>query len=477
MNKKQIICDYIEKNKERFIGVSDKIWGYAELGFEERQSAQLLCSELSREGFTIQTGIAGIETAFVASYGSGSPVIAILAEYDALSGLSQERAIPVKKALSKGASGHGCGHNVLGAGSMAAALAVKEYLIRTGTKGTVRLYGCPGEEYGAGKTFMVREGCFEGADIALCWHPSDTTSIWGVSSLANISVYFRFTGKASHASATPFLGRSALDAVELMDIGANYLREHIIPEARLHYAITDAGGSSPNVVQPQAEVHYFIRSPKVPQAQEIYGRLCDVAKGAALMTGTVCEILFDEALSDYIPNKTVGKVLYQNLLEAGPPAFDEQDYALAEAFRSTFDVACIQSSIAQIGYFQGAETANKMAGRALWDGIGTFFHIDAPIPGSTDVGDVSYVVPTAQIVVAASALSTPSHSWQNTAQMSSPIAYKALVTAAKALGMAAADFFQNPQTVEEAKRELFAKTHGEYICPIPANVRPNAIKG
>lgn len=476
MNKKEMIGGYIEKRKNEFFEISDTIWEYAELGFQEYQSAGLLCSVLEREGFIVQKGLAGIDTAFVASYGDGSPIIAILAEYDALSGLSQDRASSVKKEFVKGGNGHGCGHNVLGTGSLAAAAAVKSYLEETGIKGTIQLYGCPGEEFGAGKTFMVREGCFKNVDAALCWHPSDTTGIWGISTLANLCVRFRFTGVAAHAAATPHLGRSALDAVELMDVGANYLREHIIPEAKIHYAITNPGGSSPNVVQPQAEVQYFIRSPKVPQAQEIYQRLCDVAKGAAMMTGTTCEVLFDEGLSDYLPNKTIGEVLHHSLAEAGLPAFDEKDRELANAFRKTFDPSFIQNTMAQIRYFQGNEMAEEMASKVLYDTISPFFHREVSLPGSTDVGDVSYVVPTAQILVACSALGTPAHTWQNTAQMSSNLAHKGMLTAAKALGLAAVEILQHPQIVEEAKKELFAKTHGHYICPIPGDIKPGGSK-
>jgi aminobenzoyl-glutamate utilization protein B len=473
MNKKEIICGCIEAKKDIFIDVSNRIWECAELGFLEFKSSEILCSALEKEGFAVEKGLAGIETAFMGSYGSGHPVIAILGEFDALSGLSQEKASEVKKEYSKGGNGHGCGHNILGAGSLAAAIAVKEYIKETGIKGTVRYYGCPGEENGAGKTYMAREGCFRDVDAALTWHPQDTTSIWGVSSLANLSVFFRFTGKAAHAANAPHLGRSALDAVELMDVGVNYLREHIIPEARIHYAITNAGGTSPNVVQQQAEVYYFIRSPKVYQAQEIYDRVCDVARGAALMTGTKCEILFNQGVSDYIPNKVVGEVLYKNLIEIGAPNFDESDNELAKKFRETLDPDGINSILGQIQMFSGAAAAKEMESKVLCDTIAPFLHLDrVTIPGSTDVGDVSYVVPTAQFIMTCSTLGTLSHSWQNTAQMNSSIAYKGMLTAGKALGMAAVDILLDPETADKAKAELNEKTHGEYKCPIPSNVKP-----
>ncbi len=476
MNKKEIICECIEAKKELFIEVSEKIWEYAELGFLEYKSSEVICSVLEKEGFDVKKDLADIETAFVASYGCGYPVIAILGEFDALPGLDQERASNIKKEYMKGGNGHGCGHNLLGAGSLAAAVAIKEYMKETGIKGTIKYYGCPGEENGAGKTFMTREGCFNDVDIAFCWHPGDITGVVGIGTLVSLSAYFRFKGIPAHAAVAPYLGRSALDSVELMNVGVNYLREHIIPDARVHYAVTNPGGSAPNVVQDQAEVYYFIRAPKVYQAQEIYDRICDVAKGAALMTGTNCEIIFSQGLSDYIPNKVVGEVLYKNLTEAGAPDFDKSDYELAEKFRDTLNQSDIKNALNQLQFLLGFETAKKMGTKILSDLIGPFIHLEKYMSSSTDVGDVSYVVPTAQIVVACSALGTPSHSWQFTAQASSSIGHKGMLAAGKAIGMAAVDMLLNPEIIQEAKRELKGKTCGEYICPIPNHVKPAAVK-
>lgn len=476
MNKKEKICKCIEDKKDLFIEVSDKIWEYAELGFLEFKSSEVICSALEKEGFDVKKGLAGIETAFVGTYGNGQPVIAILGEYDALPGLSQMGASYVKKDYKEGGNGHGCGHNLLGAGSLAAAVAVKEYMEETGISGTIKYYGCPGEENGAGKTFMTREGCFNDVDIAFCWHPGDVTSVWGIGTLVNLSAYFKFKGITAHAAAAPYLGRSALDSVELMNVGVNYLREHIIPDARVHYAITNPGGSAPNVVQDQAEVYYFIRAPKVYQAQEIFDRVCNVAKGAALMTGTNCEIIFNQGVSDYIPNKVVGEVLHKNLIEAGTPDFDENDFKLAEKFRETLNQSDIKNTLYQVQLFQGLETAKKMETKVLSDLIGPFIHIEKPMPGSTDVGDVSYVVPTAQIIVACSALGTSTHTWQFAAQASSTVGYKGMLAAGKAIGMAAVDILLNPEIINDAKRELKEKTRGEYICPIPNHIKPDMIK-
>jgi aminobenzoyl-glutamate utilization protein B len=303
--------------------------------FEEYQSVELLCKILSDEGFSLEKGIGGIPTAFAASFGSGSPVVAILGEYDALAGLSQTNGVAKQEPLVSGQSGHGCGHNLLGAGSLAAVVAVRHYLEANKMPGTIRYYGCPGEEGGSGKTFMAREGVFDGVDIALTWHPMTHNTIFSMSTLANYQVAFKFHGKSSHAGTTPHLGRSALDAVELMNVGVNYLREHIIQEARVHYAVTNSGGASPNVVQAEAEVLYLIRAPKVDQVQGIYERICKIARGAAMMTETECEIVFDKACSNYIPNSVLGKLLLENFKVVGVPRPDESEARFAAEIQST----------------------------------------------------------------------------------------------------------------------------------------------
>lgn len=472
MIRKDKICKIIEEKKDLFIEVSDKVWEYAELGLKEYKSADVICNALEEEDFTVKKGLAGMETAFVGSYGEGKPIIAILGEYDALPGLSQKKASYVKEEVIKGGSGHGCGHNLLGAGSLAAVVAVKDYLKEAGIEGTIRYYGCPGEENGSGKTFMTREGCFDDVDIAFCWHPGDRNSVWGMGTLATFSIYFKFKGKSAHAAATPHLGRSALDAVELMNVGANFLREHIIPEARLHYSITNPGSSAPNVVQDEAEVYYYIRAPKVYQVQEVYDRLSDVAKGAALMTGTKCEIVFREGMSDYIPNKVLGQVLHENLVKAGAPNFEEEDLELANKFRETLNESDIKNTLMQVNLMQGPEVAKNMNSKILSDFIGSYIHIEKAMPGSTDVGDVSYVVPTGQIGTACNVLGTAPHTWQFAAQAASSIGHKGMLTAGKAMGMAAVDVLHNPKIVKDAKEELKQKTNGEYICPIPKHVKP-----
>lgn len=275
------INDYIEKNQHQFTTLSDDIWDHPETRFEETYSSTLLADALEKEGFHVERGVGNIETAFIASYGSGTPVIALLGEFDALAGLSQHSACSEPSPVIENGNGHGCGHNLLGTAALSAAYAVKAWLKENNLSGTVRFYGCPGEEGGSGKTFMVREGLFNDVDAAITWHPESFSGVFNVKSLANIQTAFRFKGIASHAANSPHLGRSALDAVTLMNVGVQFLREHIIQEARIHYAVTNTGGASPNVVQADAEVLYLVRAPQLDEAQDIYQRVIKIAEGAA----------------------------------------------------------------------------------------------------------------------------------------------------------------------------------------------------
>jgi aminobenzoyl-glutamate utilization protein B len=475
MDKREIVFGSIDRNSSTLEGLSDQIWAFAESGFEEKRSASALASALEAEGFTLKRGIAGMATAFEASYGSGGTVIAILGEYDALPALSQEPGLPEKREREPGGNGHGCGHNLLGVGALAAAVAAKDFLKATGTPGTIRYYGCPGEEFGCGKTFMTRAGVFDDVNIALCWHPSDINLVWQARTLANLSVYFRFEGKASHAAAAPHLGRSALDAVELMNVGANYLREHVIPEARFHYAITNPGGRAPNVVQPVAESFYYCRAPRIAQAKEIYERICDIARGAALMTGTKLEISFSQGLSDYVPNIVLGELLQKCMLEAGGPAFDAADRELAGKFRATLTEAEKMTIMGQIKMIQGDAVLKQIGQDPLDTVVGPLFRGDMCLPGSTDVGDVSQVVPTGQLVYATAALGTQAHSWQNTAQAGSSIGHKGMLAAGRALGLAAVEAFLDPGIAIRAKEEHSLKFSTPYSCPIPEYISPDDV--
>ena len=465
MKHQQRIHEIIEQKRDVLIEVSNKIWEYAETRFEEFKSAELLCKTLESEGFVVQRGVGGIETAFIGSYGSGKPVVAILGEYDALSGLSQKGGVTRPDPVEVGGNGHGCGHNLLGTGSLAAALALRYYMEENHLPGIVRYYGCPGEEGGSGKTFMAREGLFDDVDFALSWHPGTKNEVWSSSSLANYQVYYKFTGRSSHAAASPHLGRSAQDAVELMNIGVNYLREHIIPEARVHYAVTNTGGISPNVVQAEAEVLYLIRAPKVPQVEEIYQRVCDIAKGAALMTGTQVEIVFDKACSNLIPNNVLETIMHRNFTELGVPVHDEAELQLAKDIRTTLSEADKTSELPEL---QGRDLANRLE---------PYRSTSNAMPGSTDVGDVSWITPTAQCYTACEALGTPFHTWQVVAQGTTSLAQKGMLHAGKVIAATAVEVMQNPEIIESAKQELQVRLGGQkYVCPIPKHVKPSAIK-
>ncbi|GAA4714619.1 M20 family metallopeptidase [Brevibacillus fulvus] len=466
-NDLQMITTTIEQKREKFIDVSNRIWEFAETRFEEFRSAELLCQTLEEEGFAVERGAGGIPTAFIGTFGSGAPIIAFLGEFDALSGMSQKKGIAQEIPEIPGGNGHGCGHNLLGTGSLAAAVAVKEYLQKYNLPGTVRYYGCPGEEGGSGKTFMARAGVFDDVDFALSWHPMGYNSVMAVESLANYQVYFKFKGKSAHAAASPHLGRSALDAVELMNIGVNYLREHIIPEARVHYAVTHTGGLSPNVVQAKAEVLYLIRAPHVPQVQEIYERVCDIAKGAALMTGTEVEIVFDKACSELIQNKTLESVMYRNFQQLGVPQFDEQEQALAQEVRATLTPQERASSAA----------LPDGASPDLVDWLQPYTGATIPLNGSTDVGDVSWITPTAQCNTACFVNGSALHSWQWVTIGATSIGHKGMLHAGKVMAATAIDMLKNPEAVLQAKKELQERLGKQaYQCPIPEGVQPSAKK-
>ncbi|WP_336634228.1 M20 family metallopeptidase [Lysinibacillus fusiformis] len=467
MTSQSRLSQIIEDKREKLIEVSNQIWEYAETGFEEFKSAKLLCQTLAKEGFEVEQGVANIETAFIGSFGSGKPVIAFLGEFDALTGLSQNGGIAQPNPQQIGGNGHGCGHNLLGTGSLAAAIALRDYMQENNITGTVRYYGCPGEEIGGGKTFMAREGMFNDVDIALSWHPGTTNNIMSVATLACYEVYFKFKGKSAHAAASPHLGRSALDAVELMNIGVNYLREHIIPEARVHYAITNTGGSSPNVVQAEAEVLYFVRAPRVSQTDDIYQRICDIARGAALMTGTELDIDLASALSNVIPNTTLEQVMYDNFVKLGTPSYTDAELHFAEAIRETLSEEEKKMDV---------QRNQKLAGKAIADVIDPFMS-DAFMAGSTDVGDVSWIVPTAQCMTACEPLGTPLHTWQIVATGTTSLAHKGMLHAGKILAATALDILQQPELIEQAQAELVDRRAGEvYTSPLPSDVKQYKIR-
>ncbi|WP_026576952.1 M20 family metallopeptidase [Bacillus sp. UNC438CL73TsuS30] len=466
MNIQKLISDLIEQKRDKIIELSDKIWACPEIYFEEHQSSEYLCKALEDEGFQVDRGVAGLQTGFIGSYGNGKPIVAILGEFDALTGLSQKKGLADHDPVVAGGNGHGCGHNLLGSGAFAAAVAIKDYMKQTGLQGTVRFYGCPAEEAGSGKAFMARAGLFNDVDLALSWHPSTIPTIWNVNTLANYSATFKFNGKSAHAAAAPHLGRSALDAVELMNIGVNYLREHMIPEARVHYAITDAGGTSPNVVQPHAEAVYLIRAPKKQQVKELYERVYNIAKGAALMTGTTMEVEFEGTASNLIPNTTLAEIMYKNLTAVGAPSYDEFDHQFAKKIRTTLSQEDLDADLSGLD----RETVKKLKNKDIVDVIPPLGN-EGALSGSTDVGDVSWVVPTMQCMTTCFALGTPLHTWQVVSQGATPIAHKGMLQAGKVIACTAIEALQNQDILEKAKLEWKARLEGEpYISLIPEDV-------
>ncbi len=464
----------MKKYQNVLTNLNEQIWDFAELRFHENKSANAMISLLVGEGFQVEKGVADLPTAYVGTYGSGKPFIGILAEYDALSGLSQEADIAVKKSREGTNNGHGCGHNLLGVGAIGAALKVRDYLKETQQSGTIKIIGCPGEEGGSGKAYMAREGIFDDLDAAITWHPFAVNGVMTGSLLANCQVCFKFKGKSSHASASPHLGRSALDAVELMNVGVNFLREHMQDSDRIHYAITDTGGVSPNVVQANAEVLYLIRSSTIKEVNKLYDRVVKVAQGAALMTETEVEIIFDKACSNVLSNSVIEKVLYDSFLEVGAPEYTDEEIEYAKKFRETISETDIAGDMILKMVSKPKEILNKLLDSPICDFIVPYEHKDIVIAGSSDVGDVSNVVPTAQIMATCYTVGTPGHSWQLVAQGKSSLAMKGTLLAADVMSKAAIKLIENPDVLQEAKDEFKEYTDGqEYICPIQKEIKPN----
>lgn len=464
------VVEWLETNQEEFITISDQIWNYAEIGLLEENSSNLLADTLENAGFTVERGVAFMPTAFIASYGIERPVIAILGEYDALPGLSQA-AEPIKKPLKEGSPGHACGHNLLGVAGLAAALAIKEAIVSRKVSGTIRYYGCPAEENVDAKAGMVKEGCFKDVDISLTWHPDDINNVWSINFQAIFSAVFKFHGRTAHAAADPFNGRSALDAVELMNVGCNYLREHIIPDARIHYTITN-GGDAPNIVPEYAAVWYFIRAPQVSQVRDLYPRVVKVAEGASIMTETELEIDFQGGSANMLPNYILEDLIHHKMKELGPPPFDEDDQKFSQDIIKTFPEGYFDNSLT-IMPRDMQEAVEQFRGKNLCDEILPIVGRGYTMPGSTDVGDVSWVTPLAQFSSACYAIGTPGHSWQLVAQAGMSIGHKGMLHAAKILALTAFELLQNPKLVEKALKEFQERIkETPYESSLPDDWRP-----
>jgi aminobenzoyl-glutamate utilization protein B len=468
LSKKYI--NWIESNRERLIEINNQIWEFAEIGFQEKKSSKLLANTLKEAGFSVEMGVADMPTAFYASYGSGKPVIAILGEYDALPGLSQV-AEPVKKPLKEGAPGHGCGHNLLGVGSLGGVLAVKEAIDAGEANGTIRYYGCPAEERFNSKGMMIKAGLFDDVDISMTWHPAFMNMIIAMPLLSLNSVFFKFHGRTSHAAVDPYNGRSALDAVELMNVGANYMREHILPDARLHYIITN-GGDAPNIVPAEAEVYYFVRAPERHQVEEIYNRLIKVAEGAALMTETELEIDFVHGMHSTKHNEVVSNVILANMKKVHAPKFNNEEHQFAEKLSKTL-VASTMEGYVRLLPQSIKEMARQIFSQPLSEMILPTFGKDKILPGSSDVGDVSCFTPTGQFTTTCFVMGAPAHSWQNVCTAGMSIGHKGMLMAAKVLALSAIEFMNNPELVQKARKEFEETTKDHpYKSPFPEGFKP-----
>lgn len=478
-NAKQNAQRSIDENAAVFTDLSHEIWRYAELSLKEFRSAARYRELLRDFGFTVEEGLGGIETAFSGSFGSGRPIIGILGEFDALSGLSQAACEAEPRPLTEGGSGHGCGHNMLGAAALAAACGIKHWLEETGAPGTVIFYGCPGEEGGAAKAYLAREQVWSKLDAALTWHPGDTNEVITGTCNSCTQVLYRFRGLAAHAAGDPEHGRSALDAVELMNVGCQFLREHMSDECRIHYAIIDGGGVSPNVVQPTASVLYMVRSRDVPDTLALQQRVDRLAEGAALMTETTYERLFIDGTANTLPSFALERLLHANLAALPLPDYTQEEWDYAAALQKTYGAP---TKLPGLGARQRRELAAEVQAlvgdtpRPLYDFLLPLYSGEDFTPGSTDVGDVSWLTPTVQCNTVCFPAGAPGHSWQNVSCGASSIGDKGLLYAAKALCGAAVDLLSDPDLLEAARAEFRARTaaHG-YICPIEADAVPVAI--
>jgi len=465
MDNSEPIWRLVDAKKNAFEALSDRIWGMPELQYAEHRSVAEHIKELEREEFRITRNLADIPTAVMGEAGEGGPVIAFLGEFDALPGLSQEAGIAEPRPVEPNGNGHGCGHNLLGSAALLAATALKDWLANNRIAGRVRYYGCPAEEGGAAKTFMVRAGAFDDVDIAITWHPSAFCQVVDAVSLANTRIDFQFKGRASHAAAAPHLGRSALDAVELMNVGVNYMREHMPSDARIHYAILDSGGIAPNVVQASAKVRYLVRARELPELTKLIERVKKIADGAALMTETSVETKIISAVSNLLGNAPLEQAMHECYERLGTPPFDDVDRAFARRIQATLTEEDITTAYRRVGV--------KRGDAELCDQIVPLESKRASMVGSTDVGDVSWVVPTVQAHCSTYAIGTPGHSWQLTAQGKAPAAKKGMVHVAKVMAATAAQAIEDKTLIARAKADLAARTKEHpYICPIPTDARP-----
>ncbi len=471
MDAKGIILDQIKQQDEELSYVAKEIWDHPQVALQETFAAQLLADRIAADGFSLTWGAGGMPTAFVAEWGEGSPVIGFLGEYDALPGLSQALSSE-KSPLEDGGPGHGCGHNLFGTACMASVMALKTAMREKQIDGTIRFYGCPAEETLVGKTFMARDGVFDDLDAAISWHPNDTNIIWNGSSLAMNSFKVNFHGVAAHAGSSPWLGRSALDAVILMDAGVNYMREHVPQESRIHSVVT-SGGQAPNVVPAFAQVWYFVRAPHREQVEEMYRWMQDIAKGAALMTGTDHEIELITGCYEILPNSVMSDLLYEKMAEVDDMRFTAKERQFARELQATFPDGSVQRAYDWTQISSGAPLDPAEIEDPLWERVVPHSPTPPLLSGSTEVADVSWITPTGQLTTTCWPLGTPGHSWQTVASSGSSIGAKGMIFAAKSMALAGLDLLTKPGLLAEAQAE-FERVRGgkDYVTPLPPEATP-----
>jgi len=473
MSAEQTMIEYLNKHYDHFAAKARAIWENPEIGLQEKFASQLIADELEKNGFATEWGVGQMETASVASWGEGRPIIGILGEYDALPGLSQD-ATPERKELVPGGPGHGCGHNLYGVGALGAALAMQAAMKATGTKGTVRYYGCPAEETLTGKTYMARDGVFDDLDASVTWHPGYANTVWSNgSSLAMNSFKVHFHGVAAHGAAAPHLGRSALDAAMLMDIGVNYLREHVEQDTRIH-SVIENGGQAPNVVPPEATIWYFVRAPKREQVEAIYKRMLDCAKGAALMTETTYDVEFLTGCYELLPNKTISNIMLDKMEALGGIEFTHEEMAFARELQKSIPEETIELNRRQILENAAPGTTAEDIGDVLCEKVIRPSEEFRIMHGSTEVGDVSQITPTGNLLTCCHPLGSPGHSWQITASSGANIGFRGMDFAAKAMALTGFELMTNPEALKAAKREFQEATGGKkYVSPLPEDAVPH----
>lgn len=464
---KQNAWKWIDEHRDEFIRICDEVWELAELGLVEFKSSEIHVRSLRKHGFEVEHGVAGMPTAFLATWGESKPVIGFMGEYDALPRVSN-KAVPYREPLVLDGPGHGCGHNIHGTSGFMAAAATRYVLEEESLEGTVRAYGCPAEENYDGKAYMVRDGLFDGVDACLSHHPSSMNVAGLSSSNAVNSVKYEFHGRTAHAAGSPEQGRSSLDAVELMNIGVNYLREHVIQEARIHYVIEEGGGQ-PNVVPDYARSWYYIRAPERDQVDDIQRRINKIAEGAALMTETDLKVKLIAAIYNKVPIKTLSELVTENMREVGHPGWTEEELDFASKIAETVDLKAKMDSLRRrkVPNYQRYRDVN------LVTDILDAWNEGEVSPGSTDVSDVSWQCPTMEFSTACSVLGAPGHDWRFTAVSGMSIGYKSLIFAAKTMSATALDLFTRPEILERAGKEHRERLGGrEYTSPLPDTVEP-----